>query len=127
MALPAQLLQFLRTHTVVGEQAPFVAPHAQVINEQDTGRRVVRGGIEGASEGSQDAGNILVKLANFATNSTNHFRLVRREMVEGLHALCMLDLEEINPVALASRSRISYQFISQLPVHLGRMASISQL
>lgn len=77
---------------MVRHEAALVAAHAEVVDEQGAGGGWVGGGIEGAFEGVEEAGDIAVEIADFAGYGADDLGLVGWEMGEGLGALRMLDL-----------------------------------
>ena len=53
-ALPAELFEFLRPDAVVREETPFVAPHAEVVDEERARDGWVGGRDEGSFEGGEE-------------------------------------------------------------------------
>lgn len=61
---------------MVGEQASFVTAHAKMVDKDGTCGGWFRGGVEGASKGSKDVGNVFVKVTYFARRFSNELGLI---------------------------------------------------
>lgn len=59
-AAPAHLLQLLRTDSMVGQQATFVAPHGQMVDQHIASYGWLGRRIEGAFERCKDGCNIFI-------------------------------------------------------------------
>ena len=65
---------------MVGEEAPFIAAHAEVIDKDRTCCGRLRGGVEGSFEGSEDVGDVLVEIACLTRRFPDKLRLIMRQM-----------------------------------------------
>lgn len=63
-------------------------------------------GVEGATEWSQNRGDIFVKVPHFADYGACEFGGIGREMWEGESALCVLDLELLDMVEIEADNGI---------------------
>lgn len=61
---------------MVGEQASLVTAHTKVIDKDGTCGGWFRGGVEGASEGSKDVGDVFVKVSYFARRFSDELSLI---------------------------------------------------
>jgi hypothetical protein len=77
---------------VICKETALVAARADVVDEQGAGGRRVRGGVEAAAEGFEEAGDVAVEIADFAGDGAYELGLVGGQVDEGLGAFRVLDL-----------------------------------
>lgn len=61
---------------MVGEKASFITAHTKVIDKDGTCGGRFRGGVEGASKGSKDVGDVFVKITYFARCFSDELGLI---------------------------------------------------
>jgi hypothetical protein len=117
--LPAELLELLRAHAVIRKETALVAARADVVDEQGAGGRWVRGGVEAAAEGFEEAGDVAVEIADFAGDGAYQFGLVGGEVDEGLRAFGVLDLWVLLAIARdgTGKEDAADQLVSEFAVH----------
>ena len=67
---------------MVCEETPFVAAHAEMVDEQRVADLGVLGDVKGPAEGGEELRHVPVELADLAGYGANRLGLVRREVRE---------------------------------------------